>query len=82
MMHEVTEGYQMGLISIELKRDIKEARGKKEKIVSCDAFGNITTRTLDVPIHSDDYRLFDIGHFRATRAPNEMTKKQAAGYKL
>ena len=80
MMHEVTEGYQMGLIAIENKSDISRAawRPGQATVGSGSMERTFSTQQYENP---HDYSLYELGHSRATRAPNEMSRREARNYK-
>jgi hypothetical protein len=80
MMHEVTEGHQMGLIAIKEKTDISAAAWT---LATETITGSGWERTIHTknPLNPRDYDFYNTGHSRATRAPNEMSRKQASSYK-
>ena len=80
IMHEVTEGFEMGLISIENKSNINRAAYSLEN-QTIGAGKNQSTISKEIYENKADYDLYLIGHGRATNAPNEMTRKQAKNFK-
>ena len=81
MMHEISEGYLLGLKSIDMKNSIKPAI--KQNIENNIGIGRYEqTINYGKPIFPTDYNIYmDYGHTKATKAPNEMTRKQAKSYK-
>ena len=74
IMHEITEGFQMGLLAIKNETSIPAATFHYET----DELTNIQKKVYDSSITN---RLFPIGHGRATPDPCSMTKRQAAQFK-
>ena len=75
MMHEVTEAYGMGCVSLNAKRNLEPAYRT----------GAIHTKFDKVPIYSEilgrDYGVYRYCHLHATPAPNEMSFEQSIKYK-
>ena len=74
IMHEITEGFQMGLLAIENKTSIPAAKWHSET----NEFTNTTIKVYDSPITN---QLFPIGHGLATPDPCSMSQKQAEQFK-
>jgi len=74
IIHEITEGYQMGLLSIENKSNINKASYHRESL----PFISDPVKVYDDPLTN---ATFPIGHRRATPAPNEMTEEQAKNFR-
>ena len=74
IMHEITEGFQMGSLAIENKTSIPAAKWHYET----NELTNTTIKEYDSPITN---QLFPIGHGRATPDPCSMNQKQAKQFK-
>ncbi|MBR4787074.1 MAG: RHS repeat-associated core domain-containing protein [Bacteroidales bacterium] len=85
IIHEITEGYNLGRYVVDTR---------KETIPTYASEGHEETKTIGagnqerkvnvfVPHYPDLYSVYlNEGHNKATKAPNEMTRKQAKNYKL
>jgi RHS repeat-associated protein len=62
--HEITEGYQAGLISLSLRRGLSPA-------YVTETTRNINGNSVTFYSKGSDWGFYDIAHRRATRAPNE-----------
>jgi hypothetical protein len=80
MMHEITEGYQAGLISIDKKTSIKQAESKTEYAYTKP---DGTRMGVSTPLYPADYKLFEMAHDRATPEPSNGNRGcKAKTYKL
>ena len=85
IIHEITEGYNLGRYVVDTR---------KETIPTYASEGHEETRTIGigsqertlnvfVPHYPDLYNIYlNEGHNKATKAPNEMTRKEAKNYKF
>ena len=83
IIHEITEGYHLGCYAINNAVSIPEYASavRKEKI-SIGAGEYTQTFTRYIPIYPEWYEIFmQHGHSKATKAPNEMSRKEAKDYK-
>jgi RHS repeat-associated protein len=89
VLHEITEGYEMGLIARKEQRNIEGAYFKTEWT---EAPGLNMEQQVKVPKNETDYRLYERGHSRATPEPkgwksylrflNKQSKKERKHHNL
>ena len=83
MMHEITEGYQLGLHALEIKRSIDKALLHQEMDGFTIMMGGKPYESWHwEPDNKEDYDIYwNYGHTRATQQPSTMTTEQAKYYK-
>ena len=83
MMHEITEGYQLGLHALEIKRSIDKASLHMEMDGFTIMMGERSYESWHwEPDNKEDYDIYwNYGHTRATQQPSTMTTEQAKYYK-
>ena len=83
IIHEITEGYNLGHYSLKNEIDIPHYASEGYEETKTIGYGNNTKIIKEfVPYYPDWYKIYsNEGHDKATKAPNEMTTKEARIYK-
>ena len=84
IIHEITEGYSIGRFVVDVRKaDVPKyaAEGHME-FISLGLGEHTKIVQQFVPHYPEFYEIYDMGHRSATKAPNEMSRKEALSYKL
>ena len=85
IIHEITEGYNLGRYVVDTRKETipEYASEGHEETKTIGAGNQERTIKVFVPHYPDLYSVYlNEGHNKATKAPNEMARKQAKNYKL